>query len=113
MSEDVCIFSNLQDMASHEAPCWQHKKKCPVRGVDLLIVGTSCKDLSRANSSAGAAGPAFSHENTRGGSAQTFKGLLGYVRVHRPLLVVYENVDTLDDNAGEGTPNNMDILVQR
>jgi hypothetical protein len=76
----------------------------------LLIVGTSCKDLSRANSSAGAAGPAFSHENTRGGSAQTFKGLLGYVRVHRPLLVVYENVDTLDDNAGEGTPNNMDIL---
>lgn len=81
-----------------------------VKGVDLLIVGTSCKDLSRANSSAGAAGPAFSHETTRGGSAQTFKGLVAYIRVHRPLLVIYENVDALDDNAADGALNNMDIL---
>ena len=110
MSEDVCIFSNIQEMASREAPCWHHRKKCIVKGVDLLIVGTSCKDLSRANSSAGAAGPAFSHETTRGGSAQTFKGLVAYIRVHRPLLVIYENVDALDDNAADGALNNMDIL---
>ncbi|CAE7454779.1 SSRP1 [Symbiodinium sp. CCMP2592] len=45
----------------------------------------------------------------KGGSAQTFRGMLAYVQNHSPSIVVFENVDTMDDR-GDAT-SNLDILL--
>lgn len=114
VGEDVCIFEDIQQMGQDTAKCWQHGKRCPVQGVDLLIVGTSCKDISRASTGGPATsseGPVFNREHSRGGSAQTYRGLMAYVRRHRPLLIIFENVDALDDACGgDGCPTNMDVI---
>ena len=44
----------------------------------------------------------------KGGSAQTFRGMLEYVQHHSPAIVVFENVDTIDDR---GATSNLDILL--
>lgn len=44
----VCIFENIEQMRDSTAQCATHGCACPVPHVDLLIVGTSCKDMSRA-----------------------------------------------------------------
>lgn len=46
-----CIFSDIRDMSNNEALCCMHNQCCPVPHVTCLFVGTSCKDLSRANPS--------------------------------------------------------------
>ena len=106
-----CIFEDMTRMNEHEADCWQHGQKCPVRSVDLLIVGTSCKDMSRANSSVQSrTNFCLSQATSRGGCAQTFHGLLAYVDAHRPLIILFENVDAMDDKAaGPGT--NLDLFM--
>ena len=43
-----------------------------------------------------------------GGSAQTFHGLLAYIDRCPPNLVIYENVDSMDEGSGE---TNVDILL--
>jgi hypothetical protein len=48
-----CIFQDICELGATVADCWQHGKKCPVPSVDLLVLGTSCKDFSRANSQLG------------------------------------------------------------
>ena len=46
------------------------------------------------------------------GSAQTFKGLLAYVCKQRPMLFIYENVDSIDDKVSAPTETNCDILLK-
>ena len=76
--------------------------------MDLLIVGTSCKDMSKANpSTRGKAGtPVLSQTTSKGGSAATFRAFLDYMDNHRPLMILFENVDSMDDaNAATGCSN--------
>ena len=49
-------------------------------------------------------------ESSRGGSAQTFRGLLKYLRSKRPAFILYENVDSLEESSQSG-PTNQDILM--
>ena len=86
------------DMGAAQAECWEHGPgKCHVRSVDLLIVGTSCKDMSRANSGTVRQELVLNSTESRGGSAQTFHGLMQYVERHRPLMIFFENVDAMED----------------
>jgi site-specific DNA-cytosine methylase len=39
-----------------------------------------------------------SHTTTPGGSAQTLRGLNAYIEAHRPTILLFENVDTIDDS---------------
>ena len=40
-----CIFEDISDLGAEHAKCWQHGEgTCKVPSVDLLIIGTSCKD---------------------------------------------------------------------
>ena len=87
---------------------WCMGKTVPPPPVDILVVGTSCKDMSRIS-------PYFKQSRTilrqdwsPGGSAQTFRGLLAYIDRCPPNLVIYENVDSMDEGSGE---TNTDILL--
>ena len=48
----VCIFIDILHMGQATAYCETHDKHCVVPGVDVLIVSTSCKDLSMLSSAA-------------------------------------------------------------
>ena len=96
--ESGCIFKQAEHMGCTEAPCCKHNRNCPVPCVDLLVTGTSCKDFSKANKKQNnvLAGP-----RSLGGSAETFWGVLAYLRAHVVSLCLFENVDALDENAGD------------
>ena len=51
----------------------------------------------------------FQQTEGKGGSAQTFKGLLAYVW---PMLFIYENVDSIDDKVSASAETNCDILLK-
>ena len=61
------------------------------------LVGTSCKDMSRQNATSARQELVLQAEKSKGGSAQTFQGLMRYVERHRPLMILFENVDAMDD----------------
>ena len=64
--EPVCLFRDIQDMGKPVADCVVHNQPCPVPTVDLLVIGTSCKDMSKANPSA-PKGLVLKEQSSRGG----------------------------------------------
>ena len=52
----------------------------------------------------------LSQQVSRGGSAQTFQGMLSCLQSKCPPLVLFENVDAMDDSKGTDM-NNMDIFL--
>ncbi|KAJ7066529.1 hypothetical protein C8F01DRAFT_1123601 [Mycena amicta] len=53
--------------------------------VDMLVAGTSCVDYSNLNNKKQGI-------DAKGESGQTFRGMLGWVKLHRPPIVILENV---------------------
>ena len=107
-----CVFCDIGDMNEEQAACDYHRRKCPVPSVDLLLLGTSCKDLSRANGHVDRSKPVFAETTSRGGSAQTFHGFVEYCKSHGPTMIVYENVDSIDDKISANAENNLSILMK-
>lgn len=54
-------------------------------GVDILIAGTSCVDFSNLNNKQKDLGE-------KGESTDTFRGMMAWVKRHRPLIVIQENI---------------------
>ena len=102
-----CSLSKTGDLENEEALCATHGKYCPVPSVDVFICCTSCKDMSRANGEK--SWHVLAAAKSTGGSAQTFQGLLRYQDAHRPTIVLFENVDSIEDKVGDFS--NMDIVA--
>ncbi|KAJ2934887.1 hypothetical protein H1R20_g2299, partial [Candolleomyces eurysporus] len=76
---DVC---ELGDGEAHTA----YGALAPVPGdVDMLIAGTSCVDYSNLNTQK-------QDIDANGESGRTFRGMMSWVKAHRPPLVILENV---------------------
>ena len=86
--EGGCIFTDITEMWKGETKCSLHDRQCEVPGVDLLIIGTSCKDLSRLNSARSTATAVLQQDASRGGSAQTFQAFVKYIEVYRPAFTL-------------------------
>ena len=111
-SDMICIFMDACDLHKPRAQCWTHGRECSVCTVDILVVGTSCKDMSKANAGRSSMGTVFMLTHSAGGSAQTFRAFLDYTSSHRPCLLLLENVDTMDDGAKEDNHvTNMEVLL--
>jgi site-specific DNA-cytosine methylase len=106
----VCIFGDITQMGNTTQYCYAHKKKCPIPDVQILLVSTSCKDLSRLAHNAPNAPPVLSLQTSPGGSADTWRGLLSYMDAHPPSILFYENSDNLEDSSSSGTTGNMDVF---
>ena len=99
------------NVGEREAWCITHNRQCLVQRVDLWIVGTVCKDMSKQNLNRQRhKGPVLKGLTSPSGSAQTFRGFLAYVSSHTPSIIVFENVDAMDDKDVGGV-NNLDILL--
>ncbi|KAH9951203.1 hypothetical protein B0H21DRAFT_888547 [Amylocystis lapponica] len=76
---DVCELGDTHATTAYGA-------LAPVPGdVDLLVAGTSCVDYSNLNNKK-------QDIDARGESGQTFRGMMSWVRNHRPPIVILENV---------------------
>ncbi|CAJ1351093.1 unnamed protein product, partial [Effrenium voratum] len=109
---DACIFADIGQLGEAAGHCVVHDKDCPIPRVDIFVVGTSCKDLSRANPSKDNTKLVLDQVSSRGGSAQTFQGFVAYVRQHGPSMIVYENVDSIDDAIPQSQQNNLQHLME-
>ena len=65
--------------------------------------------MSKANP-AKTSGLVLAGNTSRGGSAQTFRGMLGYISTHRPLMVLFENVDNMEESKTDKV-SNLDVLL--
>ena len=110
---DYCLFERAEQMGSEVTKCVRHGKFCPVPAVDLLIFGTSCKGINRASNVYRATNLVMAKQNSVGGSAQTFGGCMKYLHNHVVHIMLFENVDALDD-AGDLTNHqtNLSIVVE-
>jgi len=109
----VCIFGDIRHMGQASAHCYAHDRHCPTPSVDILVVSTSCKDLS-ALSNAKFPVPVLSLITSQGGSADTWRGLLAYLDTHFVEVVFYENSDRLDTDGTaaqkSGEVQNIDVF---
>ena len=107
--QPVCVFRDILQMGDQTAECAVHNRRCAIPAVDLLILGTSCKDMSRANP-APPKGHVLRQEQSKGGSAQTYRGFLHYLDSRPSPMIIFENVDAMDD-AKENGESNLDIFL--
>ena len=108
----ICIFIDILHMGQATAYCETHDQHCVVPGVDVLIVSTSCKDLSILSSAArNFSEPVLGMTTSPGGSADTFAGFLAYLDHHTASMVIYENSDQMvDDHAAPQEKTNEDVF---
>ncbi|KAF8216612.1 hypothetical protein K438DRAFT_1658017 [Mycena galopus ATCC 62051] len=79
------LFRDVCELGSTEAHT-AYGALVPIPGdVDLLVAGTSCVDYSNLNN-------VKQGLDAKGESGQTFRGMLSWVKQHRPPLVILENV---------------------
>ena len=78
-SEQDCLFQDIADMGNSEAWCDVHTgRPCQIPPVDVLMIGTSCKDMSKLNS-VDRKKLVLSQATSKGGSAQTYRGFKDYM----------------------------------
>lgn len=97
--QEGCLFERAEHMGQKTAKCVRHGRHCPVPDADLVCAGTSCKDWSKSKGlTAAQKGKVLDAASSTGGSAQTFHGLIAYLACHLVTLLMFENVDTLDES---------------
>ena len=101
-AEAACSFSDIMDLQGDYAMCRTHGRKCVVPSVDVFVCCTSCRDFCRWS---GPNGLVLLQSSSTGGSAQTFAGFLKYLEKHRPSMVLFENVDSMEDKVAPNFSN--------
>ena len=81
------IYRDVKHMGSPLAMCYKCNEKHEVpSNLDICIAGFSCKSLSSLNATK------KSIADRTGSTGETLAGLLSYAKVHRPKLLIMENV---------------------
>jgi len=95
----ACIFDDATKVATNKRKCFVHDDACDIPDtLDLLIGGFSCKDFSRARTSQRQQGAsALSSAVSPGGTAQTFWGIIDFIKLCSVEIVILENVDDITD----------------
>ena len=111
-----CMFGDVLHLGAIEAYCYVCDKECVIPSNDIFFCCTSCKDFSKQNTKR-AQGLVTQQTSTPGGSAQTLRGLNAYIEAHRPTIVLFENVDGIDDvkecQKGKSDMSDMDVLCSQ
>lgn len=109
---DICIFEDAKDMAgsSKRAQCVAHGRCCLVQGVDCFMVGFSCKEFSRANTSASASKAHLLKTGVGGSSVETYKSMMAHIELYKPRFIIIENSDALCDGSDK-VDANVNVLM--
>lgn len=112
-SDDICIFRDAKDMGggpAGEAPCETHGRCCSVTDVDCFLVGFSCKEFSRANTSASATKGQLLKTGIGGSSVETYKCMMAFIEKFKPRFITIENSDALCDGSDK-VDANVNVLL--
>ena len=113
-SSGPCVFIDIADLGSTMAPCATHGCKCQVPQCCIFVCCTSCKYFSRMSpppQSSSGTGLVLLDPTSPGGSAQTFHGMLAYLSWARPAILIFENVEAINDVDATADVSNMDIIL--
>ena len=110
-SKSCCCFCNITDLRNELAYCVHHQGLCYVPRVNLIVVGLSCKDISKMNIHSAKHRSIMQDPTSPGGAATTFTGLLGYLDAHGCDVLLGEEVEELADGDGNnGNISNFSIM---
>ena len=93
---DACIYQDFASMHTGVGKCAAHNTEaCEVdaASVFMIVVGYSCKNLSRLNPTPGSRSEVL--ERRVGTSGNTAQHLVDYLRVMQPPVAILENVDEM------------------
>ncbi|CAE7413547.1 unnamed protein product [Symbiodinium sp. CCMP2592] len=93
-----CVFTEFASLAGTSAYCDRHQRTCRIQPSPLLVVvGYSCKQLSKMNN---ASNVGVLRSQT-GSSGETCFALMKYLRQHRPVAALLENVEEMSRESQE------------
>jgi hypothetical protein len=106
------LFAGVQQLGSLSGLAFDviTLQKHVVPTVDLFLAGFVCKSVSRENNLRQA--HAVCITNGSGLTGETFSGVMSYIRLHGPRLVVCENVEGLCQRIGGQKPPIRAVLQQ-
>ena len=101
-----CLFADIGEMGEVEARCIIQGNHCRVPGADLAYIGFSCKSASTLNEQRIFLCEALAKGDLKnaGTTGLTLGGFFGYLKRHRPALVILENVGGILMQTRFGTP---------
>ena len=92
-SDHGCLFSDMASLSQKLVHCDVHGNKCTLPPlVFLAMVGYSCKTLSRMNPNGCQPGALRAGS---GSSGETCHALIEFLRMHRPVVCLLENVEEM------------------
>ena len=120
VARDPCMFADVMHLGGEKCKCIVHGSNCRVPNVDVFHCCTSCKDMAKNNNTPNVM--VLNKPESKGGSAQTWRGMLSYIDSARPSIVFWENVDTVEkaskDDQGalpesfdKSFQSNMDVVL--
>ena len=111
VARDPCIFVDVAKLGGPTCKCIVHGSACRVPSVDVFHCCTSCKDMAKNNNTPNVI--VLNKVASKGGSAQTWRGMLAFIDKARPSIVFWENVDTVENTTGgdDTATSNMDIVL--
>ena len=88
-----------------------------IPSVDIFVACTSCKDFSKQHTKR-TQGLVTQQTSTLGGSAQTLRGVNAYIEAHRPTIILFENVDGIDETKewcqqSQSDVSDMDVICSQ
>eukprot|EP00971_Amphidinium_carterae_P124324 2462924-Amphidinium_carterae.1 len=108
-----CILNDMESLLSTEGECVQHNQVCRIHAADFFIAGTSCKYFSKINQNKSLGSPHTilaavlegKKPTPQHSSLITFMGMMEYTNRCQPAVLIWENVDSIADGAGQESGN--------
>jgi site-specific DNA-cytosine methylase len=104
----IYLFNDITLMGEETGMDVCSRQEVTIPRCDIVYVGFSCKTFSFLNQNRANSEYANALRDRTGSSGKTFGGLVEYVRVHRPTLIIMENVPSLV--AGQQGKRNLEEL---
>ena len=105
------LFENILHMGETTLKCFKdHQASKAVPSVNMVLTRFVCKDVSHMNRHSHCSLGCIRSASKRTGS--TFSGMLNYCAVHRPGIVLLENVKALEDAADGKSGSNADDCIE-
>eukprot|EP00971_Amphidinium_carterae_P307951 6119999-Amphidinium_carterae.1 len=108
-----CILNDMESLLSTEGDCVQHNQVCQIHAADFFIAGTSCKYFSKINQNKSLGSPHTilsavlegKKPTPQHSSLVTFMGMMQFTNRCQPAVLIWENVDSIADGAGQESGN--------
>ena len=110
----ICVFMDARHLSASSdfmAYCETHKQRCLVVPTQALLVGFSCKEFSRANSSSKVQkSNLLKSASSSGSSVETYRSMVAHIEETKPSFIMIENSDALCDGS-EKEDSNLNVLL--